>query len=95
MGASSITRIDTHDRDFIISFLERFAVELELGLMDKELSGNVINVWVRHTDFTYKSHQHRLSHLINTADKIYEYAILLFDELWHGEDINLVGLGIS
>ena len=95
MGASSITRIDTHDRDFIISFLERFAVELELGLMDKELSGNVINVWVRHTDFTYKSHQHRLSHLINTADKIYEYALLLFDELWHGEDINLVGLGIS
>lgn len=83
MGASSITKVDTHDPDFILSFIERFAVELELGLADKELSGNVISVRVRYIDFTHKSHQYKLSHLINSSEEIFTYASLLFKELWH------------
>lgn len=95
MWASSITRVDTHDPEFILSFMERFAVELELGLADKDLLGNVITVHVRYTDFTHKSHQLKLNHLVNTADEIYAYARLLFEEFWHWEDINLVGISVS
>lgn len=95
MWASSITKVDTHDPEFILSFIERFSIELELWLIDKDLWWNVISVWVRYTDFTHKSHQYKVSHLVNTADEIYLYARILFSELWHWEDINLVGISIS
>lgn len=95
MWASSITRVDTHDHDFILSFLERFSAELEIGLADKSMLGNVVSVWVRYTDFSHRSHQHKFSHMINTSEEIYEYAKMLFNELWHWEDINLVWVWIS
>ena len=93
--ASSITKIDTKDRDYILSFYEWFAAELAISLKDRALAWDIITVHVRYLDFSTKSHQRKLNNSINTPEEIYNYAIDLFDELWNKEEVNLVGLSIG
>ena len=93
--ASSITKIDTKDRDYILSFYEWFADELALSLKDRELAGDTITVHVRYTNFSVKSHQSKLPNAINTPGEIYTIAVKLFDELWNQKELNLVGVSIS
>lgn len=93
--ASSITKIDTKDRDYILSFYEWFADELALSLKDRELAGDTITVHVRYTNFIVKSHQSKLPNAINTSDEIFTIAAKLFDELWNQKELNLVGVSIS
>lgn len=95
MGASSITRVDTKDRDFICTFFEEFSAELALWLKDRDLAWDTLTVHVRYDDYSHKSHQSKLGNLINTPDEIYKNAIRLFDELWDRSEVNLVGLSIS
>lgn len=93
--ASSITRIDTKDRDYILSFFQWFSAELAIWLKNRDLAWDRLTVHVRYTDFSSKSHQLKLPNLINTVDELYTYAIRLFDELWNKEDVNLVWMSIS
>lgn len=93
--ASSITKIDTHDRDFILTFYEWFAAELAIALKDRNLAWDRITVHVRYTNFSTRSHQRKLINSINTVDEIYTMAVELFDELWNKQDVNLVWLTIS
>ena len=93
--ASSITKIDTKDREYILTFLEWFASELAFSLKEKDLAWDRLTVHVRYTDFSYKSHQMKLPNPINTIEELYTYATKLFDELWNKKDINLVWMTIS
>ena len=93
--ASSITRIDTKDRDYILSFFQWFAAELAIWLKNRDLAWDRLTVHVRYTDFSTKSHQLKLHNLINTTEELYIYATKLFDELWNNEDVNLVWMSIS
>lgn len=93
--ASSITKIDTKDRDYILTFYEWFARILALSLKDRELAWDRLAVHIRYTDFSYKNHQMKLHNPINTMEELYTYAAKLFDELWNQKDINLVWLTIS
>ena len=93
--ASSITKVDTKDSNFIYSFYEGFAAELAIALKDRNLAWDRVTVHVRYTDFSYKSHQRKLNNPINTPEELYNYAIELFNELWNKQEVNLVGLTIS
>ena len=93
--ASSITRVDTVDRDFILTFFDAFSEELAISLKDKDLAGQTITVHVRYDDYKHKSHQRKLINPINTVDEIYKEAISLFDEFWDKKAINLIGISIS
>ena len=95
MWASSITRIDTKDRDFICTFFEGFSTELAIGLKDRNLAWDTLTVHIRYDDYKHKSHQSKLNNLINTPEEIYNNAIRLFDELRDKKEVNLVGLSIS
>ena len=93
--ASSITKIDTKDRDYILSFYEWFSEILALSLKDRDLAWDTLTVHIRYTDFSYKSHQMKLHNPINTIDELKVYATKLFDELRNKLDVNLVWLTIS
>lgn len=93
--ASSITKVDTKDKNLIFSFYEWFAAELALGLKDRNLAWDTVTVHVRYTDFSYKSHQRKLSNPINTLEEIFTAAKELFNEFWNKKEVNLVGLSIS
>jgi DNA polymerase-4 len=95
IGASSITKIDTKDRDYILSFYEWFSEELATSLKDRNLAWDIITVHVRYTNFTTKTHQSKLPNKINTSDEIYSISSKLFDELWDKKELNLVWVSIS
>jgi len=93
--ASSITKTDTKDRNFILSFYKWFSEELAIWLKDRNLVWNTLTVHIRYTNFSHKFHQCKLSNPINTIEEIYNSAVKLFDELWNKKDVNLVWLTIS
>lgn len=94
--ASSITKVDTKDRDYILTFLEEFSSELALSLRDRKKVWDIIHIHVRYTDYKHKSHQLKFTNPINKAEEIYPLAVKLFDELWDWKsEINLVWLSIS
>ncbi len=92
---SSITKMDTKDREYILTFLQWFASELAFSLKERDLAWDRLTVHVRYTDFSSKSHQMTLPNPINTIEELYTYATKLFDELWNKKDINLVWMTIS
>ena len=93
--ASSITKIDTKDRDYILTFYDWFAQELADSLKDRNLAWDTITVHIRYTNFSTKSHQHKLTNPINTADELYNISQKLFDELRNKKEVNLVWMSIS
>lgn len=52
----------------------------------------MISVEIRYADFRNVSHQMQLTRATQTAARIYETACLLFDELWSGEPVRLLGI---
>ena len=93
--ASSITKMDTKDREYILTFLQWFSSELAFSLKERDLAWDRLTVHVRYTDFSSKSHQMKLPNPINTIEELSTYATKLFDELWNKKDINLVWMTIS
>lgn len=92
--SSSITKIDTKDRDYILTFFKWFAEVIALSLEERGLAWDILTVHIRYTDFSIKSHQSKLPNSINTPEEIYNSAVSLFDELWNGKEVNLVWITI-
>ena len=47
------------------------------------------------TRFTNKSHQRKLENPTDVTDEIYEVAVSLFQELWRGEPLRLLGIALT
>ena len=58
------------------------------------LAGNV-TVEIKYSNFTKCSHQAPFLSPTNATTKIYELACLLFEELWNGSPIRLLGIRTS
>ena len=54
IGASSITKIDTKDRDYILSFFEWFAEVLALSLKERDFAWDILTAHIRYTNFSTK-----------------------------------------
>ena len=52
----------------------------------------VVSVTLRFFDLTHASHQCALGHATNITDEIYQAACRLFDELWDGTPLRLIGI---
>lgn len=59
-----------------------------------QLAG-MISVEIKYNDFQNVSHQMSLSEPSNTSQRIYQVACRLFDELWNGSPIRLLGIRSS
>lgn len=92
--ASSITKKDTSDRDYISSFFEWFCYELSLIMKDKNLVWKKVTVQIRYADYTVKTHQKKLFNYVNQPIEIYNEAMNLFDELWNKKAVNLVWVSV-
>lgn len=55
----------------------------------------IINTEIRYASFVNVSHQMQLETATNDAKTLYHHACLLFDELWNGEPIRLLGVRTS
>ncbi|AGM25034.1 DNA polymerase IV [Spiroplasma chrysopicola] len=61
----------------------------------RTLIGNVIYVTLKYSNHQRHSKQIKLSTYTCEDDKVYSIAISLFEKLWNGEGIRLIGVGIK
>lgn len=64
-------------------------------LQKAEQKAGMVSVEIRYNDFTNTSHQKQLSKVTDADVMIHEAACALFDELWNGKPIRLLGIRTS
>ena len=55
----------------------------------------VVVVTLKDTYFKRKSHQKKLKNATNTTNEIYEVSKKIFDEMWNGEPVRLIGIRLD
>lgn len=95
VGNSITLREDVTDADNAKKVLLSLAESVSARLRKHEfLAGNVA-VEIKYADFTKCSHQAPFLTPTNSTAKIYELSCQLFDELWNGSPIRLLGIRTS
>lgn len=95
VGNSTTLREDVTDADNAKKVLLSLAESVSGRLRKHEfLAGNVA-VEIKYSDFTKCSHQAPFLTPTNSTAKIYEMSCRLFDELWNGSPIRLLGIRTS
>lgn len=95
VGNSTTLREDVTDADNAKKVLLSLAESVSGRLRKQEfLAGNVA-VEIKYSDFTKCSHQAPFLSPTNSTAKIYELSCTLFDELWNGGPVRLLGIRTS
>lgn len=95
VGNSTTLREDVIDADNAKKVLLSLAESVSGRLRKQEfLAGNVA-VEIKYSDFTKCSHQAPFLSPTNSTAKIYELSCTLFDELWNGSPVRLLGIRTS
>lgn len=95
VGNSTTLREDVTDADNAKKVLLSLAESVSGRLRKQEfLAGNVA-VEIKYADFTKCSHQAPFLTPTNATSKIYEQSCGLFDDLWNGSPIRLLGIRAS
>lgn len=95
VGNSTTLREDVTDADNAKKVLLSLAESVSGRLRKHEfLAGNVA-VEIKYSDFTKCSHQAPFLTPTNSTAKIYELSCRLFDELWNGSPVRLLGIRTS
>ena len=95
VGNSTTLREDVSDADNAKKVLLSLAESVSGRLRKHEfLAGNVA-VEIKYSDFTKCSHQAPFLTPTNSTAKIYELSCRLFDELWNGSPVRLLGIRTS
>jgi DNA polymerase-4 len=87
--------LDTDKTDYIKSVLELLSEKVGSRIREHHFFSTVITLTVRYADFTTKTHRKTIVET-NSDKKIYETAVLLFDELYiKGRKVRLLGISAS
>lgn len=86
---------DVADGARLRQVLHEQAAEVARILQRKELRGVTVKIKVRWSDFTTLTRQLTLHHLTADTDEIAAAARELFDRLWQGQPVRLLGVGVS
>ncbi|PLS81010.1 MAG: DNA polymerase IV [Chloroflexi bacterium] len=98
--AKSISQEETFHRDRvnrteILHVIAQQAREVSDALQRKGLSGVTVTLKVRWSDFTTLTRQTTLPQPTDTAGQITAVASKLFDTVWEGRPVRLIGVGMS
>lgn len=94
-GNSTTISFDVVDAQTAKMVLLSLAENIGRRLRKDEVRIEVVSVGIRFCDLSYLSHQKVLPSSTNITKEIYETACSLFDELWDGTPIRLLGLQTS
>lgn len=95
IGHSITFPADTDKIDYIKSVLELLSEKVGSRIRTHHLFSTVITLTVRYADFTTKTHRETIAET-NSDKKIYETAVLLFNELYvRGRKVRLLGISAS
>ena len=95
VGNSTTLSEDTSDILKLRKIILALCDSIGSRLRGKSVKGNVIVVTIKYSNFKVFSHRKTLSFYTSSTDTIYKQALLLFDELWNGNSVRLLGVSIS
>lgn len=93
-GYSNSTTIafDVTDTYTAKHYIKELAENVALRLRQDDMRAGEVSVMIKYNDFIKVSHQCALSCITNITKEIYETACSLFDEVWDGTPIRLIGV---
>lgn len=95
VGNSITMKEDAVSREQACIFLRRLSESVGKRLRAQCSLAGMISTEIKYASFKSVSHQTILDAATDSADTIYQTACLLFDELWNGEPIRLLGIRTS
>ena len=95
VGNSTTLREDVTDTDNAKKVLLTLAESVSGRLRKHEFLAGNVTVEIKYSNFTKCSHQAPFLSPTNSTGKIYELSCRLFDELWNGSPIRLLGIRTS
>ena len=95
IGNSTTMAKDAEDLDTIHKVLLSLSDSVASRIRKADSMAYMVSVEVKYNTFVKNSHQMTLPSPTNTSDTIYQTACRLFDELWDGTPVRLLGIRCS
>ncbi len=92
VGNSTTLAEDADSREKAFPILERLSASVSERLIKQEFAAGQVSLEIKYSTFRSVSHQTTLKRPDNRASTIYKLACDLFDELWDGSPIRLLGV---
>lgn len=94
-GNATTIAFDVTDEDTAKIVLMSLADTVGRRLRRDGACAEVVSVNIKYNDLSKASHQCELGHATNVTDEIYQTAARLFEELWNGQPVRLLGIQTS
>ena len=92
IGNSTTTPFDVTDREAAYKILLALSETVSMRLRQEKLCAEEIAVTLKTADFQVYSHQKQLANAIDCTNAVYTAAAEIFDEVWKGEPLRLLGV---
>lgn len=92
IGNSTTTPFDVTDREAAYKILLALSETVSMRLRQEKLCAEEIAVTLKTADFQVYSHQKQLANAIDCTNAVYAAAAEIFDEVWKGEPLRLLGV---
>lgn len=95
VGNSTTFERDSHDEEFIRSVFHSLSQEVSSRAKKRNLVSNSISITLKYTREKAKTKQIIIDQYTNDYEVIYATALLLFESIYHGENLRLVGVSLN
>lgn len=95
VGNSTTFERDSHDEQFIKQKFKELSHEVSQRAKKRGLISNSISITLKYTRDKSHTKQMIIDHYTNDEELIYATALLLFESIYHGENLRLVGVSMN
>lgn len=95
ISQSTTLDVDISEYDEIRSVLKHLAQTLSKRAIQADISGSLITISIRYSDFSNAVRSHTIDFFTNDENVILENALLLFDRHYRGGTIRHLGIGLG
>lgn len=95
IGNETTLKYDINDKKKLYPYLQELSEKVGLRLRKEGKYANVIAVTLKDKNFIRKSHQKKLTNPIYTNGDIYKYAKEVLNEMYHDDEVRLIGIRLE
>ncbi len=95
VGNSTTFERDSNDEEYIRMMFSSLSKQVSSRAKKRQLLSNSISITLKYTREKSKTKQMIIDHYTNDYDTIYATALLLFENIYHGEMLRLVGVSLN
>lgn len=95
VGNSTTFEHDSNDEEFLKTVFQSLSHQVSMRAKKRHLLSNSISITLKYTREKSKSKQMIIDHYTNDYDDIYAISLILFESIYHGEMLRLVGVSLN